>query len=129
MKNEALRTGDLKLFGQYLHAFQDSYSHQNANVPKTVWREIYDTFVPLPNNSPYASDVGHLLDGEWPDKTYNRPNLADEMAKQSYVEIQKFLNQTSKKPLNDWSSISNKVQQFNRIKIENENEKGQTLFR
>jgi hypothetical protein len=68
MKKAAYETGDLKLFGQYLHAFQDSYSHQNTGVPKTLARKLYDNITPLSENSPYRPTEGHLPDGEWPDK-------------------------------------------------------------
>ena len=129
MKQDAYETGDLKLFGQYLHAFQDSFSHQNTDVPKTWARSLYDKINLLLDNSPYRPNEGHLPDGEWPDKTYNRPKLADQMAKQSYIEMQKFLDKTGGNPTNNWNSISNKVQEFNRNFNKNENEKGQALSR
>jgi len=107
---------DPKVFGNYLHAFQDSFSHQMNGVP-------------------YGAEHGHLdfSDpdgfGASVDRTYNRPELADQMAKQSYEEIEKFMIYTGRKPTGNWQGISSQVQQFNRIKIEDENEKGKILFR
>ena len=77
MRQAAYESGDLKLFGQYLHAFQDSFSHQKDGVP-------------------YSPGVGHLniLEKEWGahvDRTYERPYLADQMAKATYSEMQDFL--------------------------------------
>ena len=112
-----------------MHAYQDSSSHQNIDVPKTFLRSFYDKINFLPNNSPYTSDVGHLPDGEWPDKTYNRPELADKMAKQTYDELREFLIHTGSAPKASWSDISGTIYNFNRTKIEDENAKGQTLFK
>lgn len=128
MLEEALKQNDLEKFGQYLHAFQDSYSHQNSEVPETWARRILNLINPQQKNTPYPASTGHLVDGEWPDKTYNRPELADKMALETYNEIQNFYSITnSAKTINRWNEIKGEVMEFNRIHIENEDKKGQFL--
>jgi hypothetical protein len=61
--------GGLISLGRYLHADQDSFSHEG-----------YD---PL---------IGHLLDGSAPDKTYNDVAKADKMAEQTYASLLRAKN-------------------------------------
>ena len=42
-----------QLYGEFLHAFQDTFAHRNQN------------------NSPYANLIGHISGGHSPDKTFN----------------------------------------------------------
>jgi len=115
MRQVAYQTENLQLFGQYLHAFQDSFSHQKDGVP-------------------YDSGKGHLniLEDEMGahvDRTYNRPELADQMAKATYVEMQKFLEYRNRPTLDNMNSIYPKIQFFNRVVIEDNNVKGKILFK
>jgi RHS repeat-associated protein len=57
-------SGSIKDLGTYLHAEQDSYSHEG-----------------------YGPRLGHLSAGHAPDKTYNDPAKADRMAKDTYTKL------------------------------------------
>jgi filamentous hemagglutinin family protein len=160
MRKVAFESGDKKLLGQYLHAYQDSFSHQKDGVTyDTTWGHSDLNFrswfmdVGLTENKVPIS-YGLMNDGiggfgEYVDRTYNRPELADQMAKGTYSEIQEFIkyqnsrvpndwqqiiNQTNQftpipQPVNNWDQILNRVQKFNRTINDNNDEKGQTLFR
>ena len=95
MRQQAFGTGDQKLFGAYLHALQDSYSHQMFNIP-------------------FEATVGHLHAGTFPDLTILRPNVADGMALDTYVEMQNFLNRNEVIAQKPWIEIKNSVGEFNR---------------
>ena len=70
MLNAAAAANSLDLFGQYLHAEQDSYAHQRGLTDR--------------DGEPYGPELGHAMDGHDPDKTYLRPELAMRMAKDTY---------------------------------------------
>lgn len=57
-------SGDASAMGMYLHAFQDSFSHEG-----------------------YGPRFGHISDWQAPDKTYNDVAKADRMAKATYNTI------------------------------------------
>lgn len=54
MRASAIATNDPKLIGQYLHAYQDSFSHQSEGVPETYARRFLDLFSSQPKISPYT---------------------------------------------------------------------------
>lgn len=160
MRKTAFESGDKRLLGEYLHAYQDSFSHQKDGVTyDTKWGhsdlnfKSWFTDVGLTENKVPISH-GLMNDslggfGEYVDRTYNRPELADQMAKGTYSEMQEFIkyqnsrtpndwqqiiNQTNQinpiqQPLNQWNQILDRVQNFNRTINNNNDEKGQTLFR
>ena len=108
---------NLESLGQYLHAFQDSFSHQLEGQP------FGDMFGHLNLSKPFSGL------GEDIDKTYNRPELADKMAVQTYQKMQQFLSlRNHQQPVNNWNQIESKVQTFNRLRIKDENQKGATLI-
>jgi RHS repeat-associated protein len=78
--------------GVFLHAQQDSFSHAG-----------------------YGTDIGHLLDGHAPDRTFNDPEKADQMAATTYVKLVAAaeimgLDTDGRVP---FSAISLLVQEFN----------------
>ena len=89
-------------FGQYLHALQDSYSHQRGERDR--------------DGEPYGPRFGHLFAGHAPDKTANRPELADRMTRDTYNELRAFYQFTTGRPAPDnWNKISRELQRFVRI--------------
>jgi RHS repeat-associated protein len=100
MLQAAYSTGDLNLFGQFLHTFQDSYSHAG-----------------------YGSTTGHLMAGTTPDKTYNDAEKANTMAEATYKHIINFLQHIGITATNDWATVRDQVDQFNRARTVAEKEK------
>jgi RHS repeat-associated protein len=99
MRKEAFDTKSEEKFGQYLHALQDSYSHQRGGSDR--------------NGEPYGANLGHIGDGHAPDKTSKRPELANKMAKDTYNEMRRFYqNQTGKEAPDNWNTIEKPVNVF-----------------
>jgi hypothetical protein len=92
-------SGDAEDLGVYLHALQDSFSHEG-----------------------YGPDFGHLAAGHAPDLTHNDPEKADQMAAASYVKLVEAaetmgLESTRRVP---YAAISGLVQLFNDAETEEE---------
>ena len=68
------RNLDVAAAGAFLHAFQDTYSHQK-NFNHRDW------------NDQYNKVIGHGADGHRPDWTWDRPGLAMEMAEATYQKL------------------------------------------
>jgi len=100
MLQAAYATGNLNLFGQFLHAFQDSYSHAG-----------------------YGPTVGHLLAGSAPDKTYNDVEKANRMAEATYQYMINFLQKIGVAATDNWSTFGDRVDQFNSARTIAEKEK------
>jgi RHS repeat-associated protein len=100
MLQAAYTTGDLSLFGQFLHAFQDTYSHAG-----------------------YGPTIGHLLAGTAPDKTYNDVGKANSMAEGTYLYMLNFLQKLGITTTSNWSDVRDRVDQFNRARTISEKEK------
>lgn len=101
MRAEAFKTKSEEKFGRYLHALQDSYSHQRGGTDR--------------NGEPYGANLGHLGDGHAPDKTANRPELANKMAKDTYNELRDFYRVTHGKAAPDnWREMEKPIDTFNR---------------
>ncbi|MFH1410264.1 MAG: DUF6765 family protein, partial [Patescibacteria group bacterium] len=87
-------------FGSALHTYQDSYSHED-----------------------YILFANHAIAGHQPDKTYNDPNKANEMAKNTFYHIRNFLLNTGEIDLTPvqfhmqsdemWGKISSDVNVYN----------------
>ncbi|HZY30750.1 MAG TPA: RHS repeat-associated core domain-containing protein, partial [Candidatus Methylomirabilis sp.] len=93
--------GNLDHLGQYLHALQDSYSHEGY----PPWR-------------------GHLFRGHRPDKTYNDPEKASRMARDTYNRIRQYLQVTTGQAVPDhWDQIREHVDRFNRARTTHEKKK------
>jgi len=103
MRTEAFNNRSEEQFGRYLHALQDSYSHQRGQTDR--------------NGRPYGPRLGHLLAGHAPDKTANRPELANRMARDTYNEMRSFYQQTTGNQAPDnWNKIQGDVDQFVRTR-------------
>ncbi len=96
MYEQAYKTGDLTLIGQFLHAWQDSYSHAG-----------------------FEPNIGHLFKGHEPDKTYNDSEKANIMAEGTYEHMLIFL----KNAPDNWDEFRNTIDQFNRAKTIEDKEK------
>jgi RHS repeat-associated protein len=93
--------GNLDQLGQYLHALQDSYSHERY----PPWR-------------------GHLFQGHRPDKTYNDPERANRMARDTYNHLRQYLQVTTGQSVPDhWDQIREHVDRFNRARTAHEKRK------
>jgi len=86
--------------GTYLHALQDSYSHEG-----------------------YPADTGHLFDGSEPDKTYNNLGKADAMAEDTFSTLARARSirvGKGKEKINfravQWKTIEPMVASFNRAR-------------
>jgi hypothetical protein len=98
---ERALNGNLDMLGQYFHALQDSYSHAG--------------FGPL---------VGHARAGGAPDKTYNNPEKANHMARDSYNHLRQYLQVTTGQPVPDqWDQVREQVDRFNRARTAHEKRK------
>jgi hypothetical protein len=100
MYEAAYASGNLELFGQFLHALQDSYSHAG-----------------------YGPGLGHFWKGHAPDKTYNDPEKANTMAEDTYKHMLLFLNSLGKNVPDRWDKFKTRVDQFNRAKTIREKER------
>jgi RHS repeat-associated protein len=93
--------GNLDQLGQYLHALQDSYSHEG-----------------------FRPGVGHFFAGHRPDKTYNDPEKANRMARDTYNHVRQYLQVTTGQPMPDhWDQIRGQVDRFNRARTAHEKRK------
>lgn len=93
--------GNLDVLGQYLHALQDSYSHEGTG--------------PL---------IGHLDFGHAPDRTYNNPEKANRMARDTYNRLRQYLEVTTGQSVPDhWDQLRGQVDQFNRARTAHEKRK------
>ena len=103
LRREAYAGGNNTLFGQYLHAEQDSYSHQRGQTGR--------------DGEPYTPLVGHFFAGFAPDQTDLRPELSVQMAERTYQELRKFNELTrGRKTCDDWNNIRPVVAHRVRIK-------------
>ena len=93
--------GNLDQLGQYLHALQDSYSHEG-----------------------FRPGVGHFFAGHKPDKTYSDPEKANRMARDTYNHVRQYLQVTTGQPMPDhWDQIRGQVDRFNRARTAHEKRK------
>lgn len=100
--NAARKSCNPKDIGAYIHALQDSFSHQRGQYERDP-------------NGGYGPVFGHIGDGHDPDYTWLRPELADQMAQSTYA----FLKILAKHcgccgPITDWELIEQRVKSFNR---------------
>ncbi|MDB6167569.1 MAG: hypothetical protein JWM88_433 [Verrucomicrobia bacterium] len=102
MLREANESGDLSSFGYYLHAEQDSFSHQDGLTDR--------------NGEPDGWILGHLFAGHSRDQTYLRPELALNMAERTYQQLRMFAERKNgKKTCDDWENIWPEVDEWVRI--------------
>ena len=88
--------------GEYLHALEDSYSHQRGRYKRDFTRQ-------------FGTLVGHAKWGHTADHTWRRPELAMEMAKDTFdtlVELCQESHQGRACRSSDWSLIKDTVERF-----------------
>ncbi|MGB4782618.1 DUF6765 family protein, partial [Candidatus Methylomirabilis sp.] len=108
LRESAFQGRNLKILGHYLHALQDSFAHSlmdYADLP------LLDKLVANLGRPPDAKIIGHLLYGHSLDKTYERPDLAEHMARYVYAELVRF-----KGSVNRWINVEAAVAKFVREK-------------
>jgi len=81
-----LSSGQLQLVGEFLHAWEDSYSHQSDTSSRDFGDQFHDEH-PLPFND---QDIGHGRHKHKPDWTWDRPGLALRMAKSTFSLLVKL---------------------------------------
>ena len=93
--------GNLDHLGQYLHALQDSYSHEG-----------------------FGPWLGHSYLLSLPDKTYRNPEKANRMARDTYSRLRQYLQVTTGQSVPDhWDQIREQVDRFNRVRTAHEKRK------
>jgi hypothetical protein len=80
MYRQATSERSLERFGQFLHAEQDSFSHQRGQTNRVPGTE-------------YGTWIGHAWTST-PDDTWRRPELSNRMAEHSYGFMDKFQKET-----------------------------------
>jgi RHS repeat-associated protein len=76
LRQGAFRTGSRLEMGAYLHALQDSFSHQHGRKDR--------------DGEPYGPIRGHIMDGHTPDNPRDRPFLWRRMARTTANELWQF---------------------------------------
>jgi len=91
--NAFMESGSIRDLGRYLHAEQDSYSHEG-----------------------FGAIFGHLFAGHTPDRTYSDPAKADRMALDTYEALRTAADRlrSDKTARVEWSKIEVLVTEFNR---------------
>lgn len=108
LRESAFRGRNLKTFGHYLHALQDTFAHSlmdYADLP------ALDKLVANLGRLPDEEVIGHLLYWKSLDKTYERPDLAELMARYVYAELVRF-----KGSVNRWHELEATIARFVREK-------------
>lgn len=108
LRDSAFRGKNLKVLGHYLHALQDTFAHSlmdYADLPPL------DKVVASLGRLPDEQVIGHLLYGHSVDKTYERPDLAEQMARYAYTELTEFQGSA-----NRWNDVEAAVARFVREK-------------
>jgi RHS repeat-associated protein len=107
MWNNFETSQSLQDLGAFFHAQQDSFSHEG-----------------------YGARFGHLKDGHWPDKTFNRPGRADVMALDTLNRMKSALSrlviygkETVHYDAVQWKTIRPMVEAFNRARTDKEKKK------
>lgn len=104
LRESAFQGRNLKILGHYLHALQDTFAHSlmdYADLPPL------DKLVANLGRLPDEKVIGHFLYGHSLDKTYERPDLAEQMARYVYAELVRF-----KGSVNRWNEIDAAVARF-----------------
>lgn len=104
LRESAFRGTNLKILGHYLHTLQDTFSHSimdYSNLPPL------DKLIAGLGFRPDEQVIGHLLYGHSVDKTHERPDLAELMARYAYMELRRFRDATDQ-----WSKIRPSVAKF-----------------
>ena len=92
--------GGVAELGMYLHALQDSYAHED--------------YGPVRGHAPWHA----------PDKTYNDPQKANRMARDTYDSIRKWMEAKTGIPVPDqWEELRDQVDRFNRARTAHEKRK------
>jgi RHS repeat-associated protein len=96
--------------GEYLHALEDTYSHQKGKDHREV-------------PPGYGPRLGHSYDAKYPDHTWERPGLANEMAMETYKQLKSLCNDYQKSQTHQrcklgvtFASVFKSVNRFNAMK-------------
>ncbi len=108
LHDSAFRGRNLKTLGHYLHALQDTFSHSLMDYTELP---PMDKLVASLGRLPDEKVIGHLLYGHSVDKTYERPDLAEQMAQYVYMELTRF-----QRSENRWNDLEAAVARFVREK-------------
>jgi RHS repeat-associated protein len=76
LRQDAFGSGSRTAMGIYMHALQDSFSHQKGRKDR--------------NGEPYGPIRGHIMDGHSPDNPRNRPILWRRMMETTRLELWNF---------------------------------------
>jgi RHS repeat-associated protein len=76
LRSQAFGSGTTSAMGMYLHALQDSFSHQTGRKDR--------------EGGPYNPFYGHLFKGHRPDDPRDRPNVWRRMAQETSSELWQF---------------------------------------
>lgn len=104
LRESAFQGRNLKILGHYLHALQDTFAHSlmdYADLPPL------DKLVANLGRLPDVKVIGHFLYGHSLDKTYERPDLAEHMARYVYAEMVRFSGSA-----NRWNEVEAAVVRF-----------------
>ena len=106
LRDSAFRGKNLKTLGHYLHALQDTFAHSLMD-----YQELppIDKLVANLGFLPDEKIIGHLMYGHSVDKTYERPDLAEFMARYVYTELTHFQGST-----NRWTEVEASIARFAR---------------
>ncbi len=104
LKDSAFRGKNLKTLGHYLHVPQDTFAHSLMD-----YKDLppMDRLVASLGFMPDEKIIGHFLYGHSVDKTYERPDLAEQMARYVYAELTRFTGST-----NRWNEVEAAVVRF-----------------
>ncbi|TSC63819.1 MAG: hypothetical protein G01um1014106_371 [Parcubacteria group bacterium Gr01-1014_106] len=92
LRDSAFPEKNLKVLGHYLHALQDSFAHSLMDSTNLSALKEFDTDRLLASLAylPDTKILGHFLYGHSLDKTHERPDLAELMARYTYRELIAF---------------------------------------
>jgi hypothetical protein len=98
----------LEAIGDYLHALEDSYSHQ-----RNQYDRVFGYSSQYHDVSALGFDIGHGREGHAPDWTWMRPELAMKMAKETYEKLVELCQKqkTNCSPVS-FDSIKDKIWSF-----------------
>jgi RHS repeat-associated protein len=74
LSGKSLNGPTLRAIGEFIHAWEDSYSHQSGETDRDFAKQYHDL-------STIGQDIGHGLHKHKPDWTWDRPELAMKMAR------------------------------------------------
>ncbi len=103
MENSFGNQDDFRSVGEYLHALEDSYSHQKNRNERSF-------------ENRYGPNLGHSYKGKGPDWTWSAPPIAMAMARETYAKLKGLCHEqpvaVTCKENASWASIASRVTNF-----------------